>query len=79
LQNAVRRAAASVGRNRELKVVRVVVRSLAGDDVTAGAIKLLVMLWLTGRRVDRILHGRRKMRLELNLWNGKKKGDFIYA
>jgi hypothetical protein len=62
-----------------LKVFGVVVRSLAGDYLLTSRIKLLVMLWLTSRRVDRILHGRRKMRLKLDLWDGKKKRDFIYA
>jgi hypothetical protein len=79
LKNAIRWAAASVGRDRKLKVVRVVLRSLAGDYVFAGRIKLLVMLWLTGRRVHRILHGRRKMRLKLDIWDRKEKRDFINA
>jgi predicted DNA-binding ribbon-helix-helix protein len=79
LEDAICWAAASVGRDRKLKVVRVVLRSLAGDYLLTSRIKLLVMLWLTSGRVDRILHGCGKMRLEFDLWDGKKERDFIDA
>jgi hypothetical protein len=79
LEDAIRRATASVGSDCKLEVFGVEVRSLAGDYLLTSRIKLLVMLWLTSRRVDRILHGCGKLRLESNLWDGKKERDFIDA
>jgi hypothetical protein len=54
-------------------------RFLAGDYLLTSRIKLIVSKWLTSRRVDRILHGRRKMRLKFDLWDGKEKRDFVDA
>jgi hypothetical protein len=78
LNQAIRRAAASVWRYCDLEVIGVVSRSLARDVALTVVKKVMNRVHLAGGRVLGVVDFRREVRLYFHLRNGEEKSDFVY-